>query len=153
MQSYPVLDGFRSIFKSPASAYGIGAGFSFALATLWIRQASLALNTDLMISAAYTLALMVTLQSALVLIFVLIQDKTQLKLIKQHWKISAFVGISSMLGSVGWFTAASFQNAAYVKALGQIEFFFTLFVTHKIFREYIGMSLIILSVLILLLLA
>lgn len=151
--------GLNVIIKSPASAYGIGAGFSFALATLWIRQASLSLNTDLMMSAAYTLACVVTLQSLLVLLFVVIQDRTQLTLIKQHWKISAFVGISSMLGSVGWFTAASLQNPAYVKALGQIEFFFTLLITHKIFREhvsfreYIGMSLIVLSVLILLLLA
>jgi drug/metabolite transporter (DMT)-like permease len=64
-----------------------------------------------------------------------------------------------MLGSVGWFTASSLQTVAYVKALGQIDFFFTLLITLKIFkesismREYFGMFLIVVSVFVLLLLA
>ena len=151
--------GFSSILKSPACAYGIAAGLGFAMATLWIRQASLALQTDLMLSAAFTLAFMVSLQTFLVLIYVLYQDKKQLNLIVDNWRLSAFVGVASMLGSVGWFTAASFQTAAYVKALGQIEFFFTLIITYRIFkehismREYAGMLLIVTSVVILLLLA
>jgi drug/metabolite transporter (DMT)-like permease len=62
-----------------------------------------------------------------------------------------------VLGSIGWFTGASFQNAAYVKALGQIEFFITLFLTYRLFKEkislmeYLGMFLIVISVVILLL--
>ncbi len=148
-----------SIFKSPAALYGVGAGLSFALATLWIRQASLQLETDLILSAAYTLAFMVTLQSITVLAYLVYKDKKQVAEMKQHWKLCCFIGGTSMLGSVGWFTASSLQNAAYVKALGQIDFFFTLLITLKIFkesisiREYLGMFLIILSVFILLLLA
>lgn len=151
--------GLKSIFKSPASAYGIAAGLGFALATLWIRQASLTLNTDLILSAAFTLAFMVTLQTLLVLLYVLFEDKKQLILVAENWRMSLFVGIASILGSIGWFTAASLQTAAYVKALGQVEFFFTLIITYRVFkeqismREYLGMSLIVLSVLILLLLA
>lgn len=151
--------GFSSLFKSPASAYGIGAGLGFAMATLWIREASLSLQTDLILSAAFTLSFMVSLQTIIVLIYLTIQEPKQLKKIRHHWRISLFVGVTSMLGSVGWFTAASFQTAAYVKALGQVEFFFTLIITHRIFKEhisfkeYLGMSLIIASVLILLLLA
>lgn len=151
--------GFQSIFKNPASIYGVAAGLGFAMATLWIRQASLSLETDLIISAAFTLAFMVSLQAFLVLVYLLFQDQRQFKLILLNWRLSTFVGISSMLGSIGWFTAASLQTAAYVKALGQIEFFFTLIITYRIFkehirlREYIGMTLIIVSVMILLLLA
>jgi len=151
--------GLKSIFNSPASAYGIAAGLGFALATLWIRQASLALQTDLILSAAFTLAFMVTLQTFLVLLYVIFQDKNQLRLVIDNWRMSLFVGIASMLGSIGWFTAASLQTAAYVKALGQVEFFFTLIITYKVFREhinvreYIGMFLIVVSVVILLLLA
>lgn len=64
-----------------------------------------------------------------------------------------------MIGSVGWFTAASFQDAAYVKALGQIEFLFKLVITYRVFkerinlREMMGILLILCSVLILLILA
>ncbi len=148
-----------AIFKSPASAFGVGAGLCFALATLWIRQASLLLETDLILSAAFTLAFMVTLQSIFVLVYLIYKDRSQLAGIRKHWKLCYFIGGTSMLGSVGWFTASSLQNAAYVKALGQIDFFFTLLITLKIFkesiniREYLGMFLIVLSVFILLLLA
>ncbi len=151
--------GLKSIFNSPASAYGIAAGLGFAMATLWIRQASLALQTDLILSAAFTLAFMVTLQTFFVLLYVLFQDKKQMGLIIDNWRMSLFVGIASMLGSIGWFTAASLQTAAYVKALGQVEFFFTLIITYRIFkehidmREFVGMFLIVASVVILLLLA
>ena len=151
--------GLKSMLQSPAWLFGVGAGLFFALATLWIRQASLALETNLMLSAAFTLAFMVSLQTVLVTLYLLWKDKSQFSLISKNWKLSALVGLTSMLGSVGWFTAASYQDAAYVKALGQIEFFFTLFITQRIFKEevspkeYIGMALIVLSVLILLLLA
>lgn len=74
-----------------------------------------------------------------------------------QWRLCLFVGVTSVLGSIGWFTGASLQNAAYVKALGQVEFFITLFITLRIFKEkisiteYLGMAMIILSVVILLL--
>jgi len=74
-----------------------------------------------------------------------------------QWRLCLFVGITSVIGSIGWFTASSFQNAAYVKALGQVEFFITLLLTYRIFKEkisqmeYLGMLLIIASVVILLL--
>jgi drug/metabolite transporter (DMT)-like permease len=148
-----------SIFKSPAALFGVGAGLSFALATLWIRQASLTLETDLILSAAFTLTYMVTLQTTVVLAYLVYKDKSQLVQMKKHWKLCCFIGGTSMLGSVGWFTASSLQTAAYVKALGQIDFFFTLLITLKIFkesismREYFGMFLILISVIILLLFA
>ena len=61
-----------------------------------------------------------------------------------------------MVGSVGWFTAMSLQNAAIVKTLGQTEFVLTLLITYWYFgerisgREYAGMALVSASVLLLL---
>jgi drug/metabolite transporter (DMT)-like permease len=136
--------------------YGLAAGLGLAITTLLIRESSLALNTDLVVSAAVTLVFMVTVQSVISLIYVTIQDKSQLPLMLKHWRLCLFVGITSVLGSIGWFTAASFQNAAYVKALGQVEFFITLALTYRVFKEtitakeYLGMFLIVLSVVILL---
>lgn len=137
--------------------YGLAAGLGLAITTLLIRQSSLALNTDLMVSAAVTLVFMITVQSVISLIYIYLQDKSQLPLMFKHWRLCLFVGITSVLGSIGWFTAASFQNAAYVKALGQVEFFITLALTYRVFKEtitlkeYLGMFLIVLSVVILLL--
>ena len=137
--------------------YGLAAGLGLAITTLLIRESSLALNTDLVVSAAVTLVFMVTVQSFISLAYVYVQDKSQLPLMLKHWRLCLFVGVTSVLGSIGWFTAASFQNAAYVKALGQVEFFITLALTYRVFKEtitmkeYIGMFLIVLSVVILLL--
>ena len=138
-------------------SFGLGAGLGLAITTLLIRESSLALNTDLMVSAAVTLVFMITVQTFISVIYVYFQDKKQLGLMIKHWRLCLFVGITSVLGSIGWFTGASFQTAAYVKALGQVEFFITLALTYRLFKEkitpieYVGMFLIVLSVVILLL--
>ncbi|MBL0711855.1 MAG: DMT family transporter [Colwellia sp.] len=138
-------------------AFGLAAGLGLAITTLLIRESSLALNTDLLVSAAVTLVFMITVQSFISIVYVYFQDKKQLGLMLKHWRLCLFVGVTSVLGSIGWFTGASFQTAAYVKALGQVEFFITLALTYRLFKEkitaieYLGMFLIILSVVILLL--
>jgi drug/metabolite transporter (DMT)-like permease len=148
---------FEGVFKNPGAGFGLASGLGLAITTLLIRESSLALNTNLLVSAAVTLVFMIFVQSVLSVIYILFQDKTQLTLMLKHWRLCLFVGITSVVGSIGWFTAASFQNAAYVKALGQVEFFITLFLTYRLFKEriskmeYLGMFLIIASVVILLL--
>ena len=62
-----------------------------------------------------------------------------------------------MLGSIGWFTAFAMQNAAYVRALGQIELVFTFIATVLFFRERInrtevlGIALVVAGIMILIL--
>ena len=146
----------KDLFQNPGAGYGLASGLGLAVTTLLIRESSLALNTDLMISAAVTLVFMITVQSIISVMYVAMQDKKQLLLMFTHWRLCLFVGVTSVLGSIGWFTGASYQNAAYVKALGQVEFFITLFLTYRIFKEkiamkeYLGMALVIASVVILL---
>ena len=41
-----------------------------------------------------------------------------------------------MIGSAGWFTAMTIQNAAYVRALGQIELVFTFAASIFLFQEW-----------------
>ncbi|MBL4910018.1 MAG: DMT family transporter [Alteromonadaceae bacterium] len=148
---------YQDIFQNPGAGFGLAAGLGLAITTLLIRESSLALHTDLMVSAAVTLVFMITVQSLLSVIYTVIQDKSQLKSMAINWRLCLFVGVTSVLGSIGWFTGASYQNAAYVKALGQVEFFITLILTYRFFKEkislkeYIGMFLIVVSVLILLL--
>ncbi len=60
-----------------------------------------------------------------------------------------------MLASIGWFTAFTIQNAAYVRALGQIELVFTFAASAFFFRERTnrvevpGISLVVAGILIL----
>ncbi|WP_440877460.1 DMT family transporter [Thalassotalea sp. PLHSN55] len=147
----------RDVFQNPGAGFGLASGLGLAITTLLIRESSLALNTDLMVSAAVTLVFMITVQSVVSLVYVYIQNKKQIPVMISQWRLCLFVGVTSVLGSIGWFTGASYQTAAYVKALGQVEFFITLLLTYRFFKEkitlkeYVGMALILASVLILLL--
>jgi drug/metabolite transporter (DMT)-like permease len=75
----------------------------------------------------------------------------------KSWKVSGWVGVTGMMGSVGWFTAMTIQNAAYVRALGQIELVFTFVAAHFFFREkttrleLFGILLVVAGILVLLL--
>ena len=85
----------------------------------------------------------------------LLRERNQFFLIKENIALCAFVGLTGVAGSVGWFTAMSLQNAAIVKTLGQTEFVVSLLITYFYFgekistREYLGIMLIAISVVIL----
>jgi len=145
-----------------SAAYGLAAGGLFALTSLLIRRASLSLGIDVgsggaMLPAAITLTFMVTLQTAITLVWVVVRDASEVRSIFQHWKPAMFVGLTSVIGSAGWFTAFTLERAAYVKTLGQVEFLTTLAIAVFYFRErptkpeMIGMLFIILGVVVLLL--
>ena len=130
----------KDIINNPGAAYGLASGLGLAFATLSIREASLALSTNLFLSAAVTLAFMITVQSIISIVYLWFEDKTQFRLMIKHWRLALFVGITSVLGSIGWFTAASLELTAYVKALGQVEFFITLILTYRVFKEKISLG-------------
>ena len=54
-------------------------------------------------------------------------------------RIGSFIGATSAIGSIGWYTAFAMQNASYVRAVGQIEVVFTLLIAWFYFRERITM--------------
>ena len=145
------------IIQNPGAGFGLASGLGLAMATLLIRESSLALNTHLMVSASVTLVFLITAQSVMSLTYILIKELEQIAKMISQWRLCLFVGMTSLFGSIGWFTAASYQTAAYVKALGQVEFFITLILTYRVFKEkvtlleYVGMGLSVISVLVLLL--
>lgn len=119
-----------------AAAVGLASGLCFALASLSLRKASLSLGvSNFQLSAGMTLVTMVTIQSALTAGYVGLKNARQFRLIFEHWRACLLVGLTSALGSIGWFTAMTLERAAYVKALGQVEFVFALAVSTFFFRE------------------
>ena len=68
-------------------------------------------------------------------IYMRIREPGQISEVLKFWRISAWVGLAGMLGSGGGFTAMTLQNAAYVRALGQIELLFTFAASHLFFCE------------------
>lgn len=135
---------------------GTLSGTAFSFTSLWLREASLSLSMPAIHSAAMTLFVMVCIQTGICLVYSAMKETGQLRLMLDRSNLAFFVGLTSALGSVGWFTAMTLVNPALVKSVGQVEFIFTLLITTLFFkekitvREYVGMSFIVVSVIILL---
>tara|TARA_B110000003_G_scaffold81490_2_gene83241 strand:+ start:2035 stop:2928 length:894 start_codon:yes stop_codon:yes gene_type:complete len=150
--------GRMASFWNQSAIYGLGAGLSFALTSLFLRQASLSLaNDNAMLTAGMTLAYMVCLQTVITLFMVRTQQPGELTKVMVNWKPALFIGFTGVLGSIGWFTAMTLEIASYVKTLGQLEFVFTLALTVFYFKEspsrleLFGMILVVLGGIVLLL--
>ncbi|MBE9475984.1 MAG: DMT family transporter [Proteobacteria bacterium] len=148
---------YKRIFNR-ASAYGIGSGAVFAVSATCYRGASLSLNTgDFIIRAAFTLACVTTFQTIAMSLWLWWREPGEISRVLKSWRVTMLVGLTGVLGSLGWFMAFTLQNAAYVKALGQIELVFTFAASYLIFkerstgREVFGIGLVIASILLLVL--
>ena len=116
--------------------YGILSGIFFALAAGMIREASKDLTSgDFMIRGITTLATMNTIQIVLMFAYLAYRDRSQFGKIGVNWRSSIWVGIFSVLGSAGWALAMTLENAALVRAVGQIELVFTFIASHIVLKE------------------
>ncbi|MCV6584344.1 MAG: DMT family transporter [Marinibacterium sp.] len=146
-----------------ASGLGLGSGALFAVSAVSYRGASLELGLDPALSdapvlrAAITLAAVTSLQMIGMGLWLAWRDRAQLAAVWASRRVSAWVGLTSLGGSFCWFLAFTLQNAAYVKALGQVELIFSLLASTFVFherptrRELAGMGLLALSILLLIL--
>ncbi len=119
-----------------AALVGLGSGTLFGICAVAIRASSLALpGGDEMERAAVTLASITTMQAAMMGTYLLIRDRRQIVEVFRLWPQTFPVGFMSVLGSAGWFFGMTLENAALVRALGQVELVFTYAASHLLFRE------------------
>lgn len=141
-----------------ASALGLGSGVLFAFSAVTYRGASLQLGEiEPALRAAITLACVVSIQTVVMAVWLGLRDRDELRAVWSTRRVAVWVGVFSMAGSFCWFLAFTLQNAAYVKALGQIELILSLLASVLFFREKIsgreigGMALLGLSIILLVL--
>lgn len=137
---------------------GLASGALFGVSAVAYRGASLSLDgPHFLMQAGYTLAWVTGLQTIAMLIYIRLREPGQITKIGAAWKTASVVGLAGALGSMGWFTAMTIQNVAYVRALGQIELVFTFIASTVFFKEkstgteIFGIVLIVLGILLLLL--
>ena len=137
-----------------ASGFGLAAGLLFGVSAVGYRGATLEVASDLpFLRALVTLGVAIAWQVLVMTLWLLWQDRAEIARVAASWRVSVWTGLTSMLGSLGWFWAFTLQNAAYVKALGQIELLFTFAGSYFVFkerssaREIIGAGLIVTSIL------
>ena len=126
-----ILSGVKSLrqLNLKTVLLGLACGTAFALTSLWVREASLALGLPFPHSAAWVLWLVISLQTVILCGYVLLVEPSTFGQLFKYRKITAAVSMTSCLGSIGWFSAMSLQHVAYVKTVGQIEVFFMLLVS------------------------
>ena len=119
-----------------AAFIGVLSGTFFGLSAVAYRAASLSLGGEgFLMQAAFTLACVVVFQTALMTVWIRLREPGELTRVIRRWRVASLVGVSGMLGSAAWFTAMTLENAAYVRAVGQIELVFTFMASYFFFRE------------------
>ena len=115
---------------------GVLSGTFFGLSAVAYRAASLSLGGEgFLMQAAFTLACVVVFQTAVMATWIRLREPGELSRVFRQWRVASLVGVSGMLGSAGWFTAMTLENAAYVRAVGQVELVFTFIASYFFFRE------------------
>lgn len=141
-----------------AVALGLLAGGLFGLSAIGYRGATQALALDsAFLRAVIALAFVISFQTLAMTVWLLWREPGEIGRVMRAWRATLPVGVTGVLGSMGWFTAFALQNAAYVRGLGQIELLFSLLASALVFRERIsgreivGMILLVVSILVIIL--
>ena len=137
---------------------GLASGASFGIAAVSYRGAALSLGGDgFIMQASVTLAFVLVFQTLVMAAYMALRHPGELRACLGAWRIAVWVGMSGAIASIGWFTAMTIQQAALVRALGQIELVFTISASTLIFRErivrmeLIGIILVVAGIVILIL--
>jgi drug/metabolite transporter (DMT)-like permease len=140
--------------QARATLLGLGSGFLFCLSYLFLREASLVMDEG---SSIYRGAWSVTVVTAMQVVglglWLAFTERAEFAKLPGLVRPCIFIGVTSAIGSIGWFTAMAMQNASYVKAVGQVEVIFTILISVLYFREkitwmeYAGIATIVAAVL------
>ena len=119
-----------------ATALGLAAGALFGLSAVGYRGATQELlPAGFFLRATVTLACVTAFQTLAMALWLRLAEPGELSRVARAWRRVVPVGVTGMLGSLGWFTAFALQNAAYVRAVGQVEVVFTILASWLVFRE------------------
>ncbi len=151
--------GFRiGDLRNRAAGRGIASGVLFAFSAVSYRGASLTVvSGDPLLRAGVTLMAVVTMQTLIMAAWLAWRERGEITRVWAARRVALWIGLTSMGGSLCWFIAFTLQNAAYVKALGQVELILSVLASTLFFRERItvrealGMGILVASILLLIL--
>jgi drug/metabolite transporter (DMT)-like permease len=144
-----------SLLEKPA-LIGMLSGAFLGASVVFFRGAALELGDgNALPRAALTLAVALVMQTVIMGVYLRLREPGQITEVIRNWPPALAVGIAGVLASIGWFTAFTLENAAYVRAVGQIELIFTFIASIFFFKEktnrleLLGILLIVSGILIL----
>lgn len=117
---------------------GLTSGVFFGLSGVSYRGASLSIaDGDTFYRAVITMAFVIMFQFLSMLVWLYLRETGQVKAVLRAWKVVSLVGLTSMIGTICWFSAFTLQSAGYVNAVGQIELLFSIAIGAIVFGEKI----------------
>ena len=125
---------FFSNFFSKTTFIGLLTGLFLGLSVVFFRAAALSLedfssNFD---KAIITLFFGLIIQTFLISVYLLVYERSEFKKFRNNKLESCLAGLTGFLATLSWFFAFTFIQASFVRALGQVEIFFS-FVSSKYF--------------------
>ncbi|MGD0639808.1 MAG: DMT family transporter [Roseiarcus sp.] len=131
-------------------AMGLVSAAFFALAAIGFRGAVTTVATpSIAIAASTILVVGLAIQTAVLLAYLVLFDRTGLAAIFALWRASLFAGFMGALASQFWFLAFALTDAARVRTLALVEVPFAQVASLRLFREapspreWLGMALIV----------
>ncbi|MDA0901395.1 MAG: DMT family transporter [Proteobacteria bacterium] len=113
-------------FATKAAFFGLASGGLFGVSAVTYRGAILSLEAgDALLRSGFALAVACAIQASSLGLWIAWRERAQIGSVLHQWRIGLATGATSLLGSLGWFLAFGLQNAALVKAVGQVELVFT----------------------------
>lgn len=133
----PGLTGnWRARILTRAAGLGLLSGVLFAISGVTYRGASLELaSDDPFLRAMVTLGAVTASQTIAMSLWLRWREPGQISAVIAARSRAVWIGLTSMAGSLCWFTAFTLQNAAYVNAVGQVELIFSLAASVLFFNE------------------
>ena len=130
---------FFSNFFSKTTFIGLLTGLFLGLSVVFFRAAALSLedfssNFD---KAIITLFFGLTIQTSIISIYLLVYERSEFRKFKNNKLESCLAGFTGFLATLSWFFAFTFIQASFVRALGQVEIFFSFVSSKYFFKEKI----------------
>ena len=130
---------FFKNFFSKVTLIGLGAGLLLGLSVVYFRAAALSLenfssNFD---KAFMTVFFALIIQTTVITIYLIIFERPEFKKFLENKFEIGLAGLSGFLATLSWFFAFTLIQASFVRALGQIEIFFSYVSSKYLFKEKI----------------
>ena len=125
----------------PAALCGLGAGFCFAMTSIFVKSATQVVETDdLVLAALVVLVIVIALQLLMQGSYVALREAASIPKVLRSWRVSGQVGLLAAFGSACWFTGFATAPVALVRAVGQVEILFTFGFGRYYLREAVSRS-------------
>ena len=134
----------RNIF-SKTTLIGLISGLFLALSVVYFRSAALSLENfeNSFDKALGTLFFGLLIPTIILTIYLLIFEKSEFKKLYNDKYECVLIGIAGLLASLSWFYAFTLIQSSFVRAVGQVELFFSYISSKYLFKEKIKVTEII----------